>query len=208
MAHLVLVRHGLSTYNEQGLWAGWADPPLSEKGKEEARKTALALLDVTFDAGYTSKLIRARDTLLEIKKNLPKSDFQIIEDKSLNERNYGEFTGKNKWDVKKQIGDEAFLKVRRSWDYPIPNGESLKQVYERVIPYYQTEILPKLKEGKNIIVVSSGNTLRALVKYLESISDIDIAKLEIGTGEAYIYQVDNQGNITNKEIRAANPIIP
>jgi 2,3-bisphosphoglycerate-dependent phosphoglycerate mutase len=117
------------------------------------------------------------------------------------ERNYGDFTGMNKWEVEKQMGKEEFMKLRRGWDYPIPNGESLKDVYDRVIPYYKENILPKLKGGKNIIVSSSGNALRSLVKYLEEVSDEDISKVEIAPGEVYVYQIDEDGNVVSKEIR-------
>lgn len=205
MAKLVLVRHGLSEYNEKGLWAGWADPMLTPKGREEAKKTAATLTDILFDVAYTSPLRRAVETLEEMKPLFSRSNIETIADKAINERNYGDFTGKNKWQVKEDIGEEEFKKLRRSWDYPIPNGESLRQVYERVIPYYTSEIEPKLKAEKNVLVVSSGNSLRALVKYLENIADEDISTLEIGTGEALVYNIDEQGLVTNKEVRATNP---
>jgi 2,3-bisphosphoglycerate-dependent phosphoglycerate mutase len=93
------------------------------------------------------------------------------------------------------------LKLRRGWDYPVPNGESLKQVYDREIPYYESTILPQLKEGKNIIIAGSGNNLRALVKYLEDISDDDISDVQIAPGEIYLYDINNLGEVTSKEIR-------
>jgi 2,3-bisphosphoglycerate-dependent phosphoglycerate mutase len=205
MSKLVLVRHGLSEYNEKGLWAGWADPMLTPKGREEAKKTAGALTDITFDAAYTAILRRTTETLEEMIPFLSVNNIEKISDKALNERNYGDFTGKNKWQVKKEIGEEEFNKLRRSWDYPVPNGESLKQVFERVVPYYTTVIEPKLKEGKNVLIVSSGNSLRALVKHLEKIADEDISTLEIGTGEALVYEIDKEGSVVNKETRATNP---
>ncbi len=152
-------------------------------------------------------LQRAKHTL-DIIRETRGIDLKVTENKALNERNYGDFTAKNKWEVKKELGDDEFLKLRRSWDYPVPNGESLKQVYERVIPYYTQEILPKIKLGKNIIIASSGNALRALVKHLENISDEKITGVEIGTGEVYVYELDKEGNVVSKEIRAENPIIP
>lgn len=206
MSYLVLVRHGLSEYNKQGLWAGWADPALTPEGVEEAKKAGEILKDINFDFAYTNVLQRCIKTLEEIKKALNLTDIPSIETKDLNERNYGDFTAKNKWQVKEHLGEEEFLKLRRSWDYPIPNGESLKQVYEREIPYFEIEILPKLKEGKNIIIVSSGNSLRALAKYLENIPDESISSLEIGTGEVYVYQLDNNGKVINKDIRSANEL--
>ncbi len=203
MATLVLVRHGKSEWNEKGLWTGWRDIPLAPKGIEEAKATGESLKDLHFDYAYTSALIRAQQTLEEILKVIGQTP-PTTKDKALNERDYGDYTEKNKWDIQKEVGEEEFQKIRRSWDYPPPNGESLKMVYERVLPYFQTEILPKLKEGKNIIIAAHGNSLRALVKHLENISDNDIALLEIGTGEAYVYQLDNNGSVTSKEIRGEN----
>ncbi len=203
MATLVLVRHGLSEYNKKGLWTGWTDVPLAPEGFEQAQKTAEELKDITFDYCYSSPLIRSIQTLDEIKKTLDIT-LPTIQNEALNERNYGIYTGKNKWQVKDQLGEEEFQKLRRSWDYPIPEGESLKQVYEREIPYYQEEIEPKLKQRKNILIVSSGNDLRALAKYLENIPDEEIGNLEIGTGETYVYQMDEQAKVVSKEIRNKN----
>ncbi len=203
MAILVLVRHGLSEYNKKGIWAGWDNPPLAPEGFEEARKTGEELKDIHFDFAYSSALIRAQQTLDEILKVISQAP-PVVNNQALNERNYGDFTAKNKWEVKKELGEEEFQKLRRGWDYPVPNGESLKQVYEREIPYYTSEIEPKLKEGKNIIISSSGNALRALVKYLENIPDENVATLEIGTGEAYVYTVSSEGKVENKEIRGVN----
>lgn len=112
-------------------------------------------------------------------------------------------TGKNKYEVEKQVGKEEFMRLRRSWDYPPPNGESLKMVYERVVPYYETEILPHLKEGKNILIAAHGNSLRALIKYLDHISDEDIPNLEFATGSIYIYQIDTEGKVVDKKIHSA-----
>lgn len=205
MAYLVLVRHGISEYNKKGLWAGWDDPEMTVEGKEEALHAGLAIKDIHFDFGYTSPFKRTKDTLQIILQTINQENLPIIKNSALNERNYGDFTAKNKWEIKKQIGDEEFLKLRRSWNYPIPNGESLKQVYERTVPYYLSNILPQLQQDKNIIISSSGNALRALVKYLDHISDEDITKLEIATGEVYIYQIDRNGMITDREIRSSHP---
>lgn len=205
MAYLALVRHGLSTYNQKGLWTGWEDPPLAEEGKEEARKAADSVKDIKFDVAFTSPLIRAKETLSIILSEINQAKLPVFEDKALNERNYGIYTGRNKWEIKEQIGEKEFQKLRRGWDYPIQKGESLKQVYERVVPYYKVEVLPKLKEGKNVLVSSSGNAIRALVKYLERISDEQIPNVEISTGEVYLYAIDPNGKIIKKEIRASNP---
>lgn len=203
MAKLVLVRHGKSEWNEKGLWTGWRDIPLAPKGVEEAKTTGEQLKDIHFDYAYTSALMRAQQTLSEILRVINQTP-PITNDKALNERDYGDYTEKNKWDIQKELGEEEFQRIRRSWDYPPPNGESLKMVYERVIPYFESEILPHLKSGENIIIAAHGNSLRALVKYLENISEDEIATLEIGTGEAYVYDIDTEGKVTNKEIRGIN----
>lgn len=205
MAYLVLVRHGMSQYNKDGMWTGWDDPDLIPEGVEEAKKAAGFLRDIHFDFVYTSVLKRTIQTADEMKKALQLEQVPTISSKELNERNYGVYTAKNKWEIKKEVGEDLFAKIRRSWDFPIDKGESLKQVYERVVPYYTTEILPKLENGKNILLVSSGNALRALVKYLENISDEKIPYLEIATGEIYVYEIGSPGNVIKKEIRNPHP---
>lgn len=201
MASLILVRHGESEWNAKSLWTGWTDIALSEKGHEEARSAGEKLGDIHFDIAFTSDLTRAHQTLDEILNVLTLTDLPTNKNSALKERNYGDYTGKNKWEIQKEVGEEKFTRIHRGWDEPIPNGETLKDVYERVIPYYQKEILPELKLGKNVIVSAHGNSLRALVKYLENISDKDIENLEIPTGEVLVYQVDQQGKTASKEIR-------
>lgn len=200
MANLILVRHGESEWNEKGLWTGLKDIGLSKKGRQEARLAGEKLKGFSIDFAYISVLIRAKQTLDEIKSVLG-IDVPTNENAALNERDYGIYTGKNKWEIQKEVGVEKFKQIRRGWDVPIENGESLKDVYERTVPYYQTEILPKLKEGKNVLISAHGNSLRALVKYLENISDKDVENLEIATGEIYIYSFNNQGAIISKKIR-------
>ncbi len=203
MAYLVLVRHGESTYNAKGVWTGWLNPPLSGKGFEEAKQAGKLLKDIKFDIAYTSDLLRAQQTLDEIEKILG-IEIQTIISPEIKERNYGDYTDKNKWEVEEQLGEEEFKKLRRSFDYPVPNGESLKDVYSRTVPYYQEEILPKLKLGQNILVSAHGNSLRALTKYLENISDEEIENLEIPTGQVIVYQIDAEGKVTSKEILGTN----
>ncbi len=204
MGKLVLVRHGLSEYNKKGLWTGWDNPPLTPEGIEEAKRAGESLADIHFDYGYASALIRAQQTLEEIKNVTNQKDLPTVYDALLNERNYGDYTGKNKWQIKEQVGEEKFQKIRRGWDYPIPHGESLKQVYEREVPYVISTILPKVAEGKNVIIASSGNALRAIVKYLENTPNDQIALLEFGTGEVYVYDIDATGKVVHKEVRASN----
>lgn len=199
MAKLILIRHGESEWNAKGLWTGWTDIGLSKKGKEQARLAGEKLKGIQIDFAFTSVLKRAKQTLAEI-KNVLGIDIPTFEDKALNEKNYGIYTGKNKWEIKKEAGDELFLKIRKSWDYQIPDGESLMQVYERVILYFQNTILPYLKQGKNVLISAHHNSLRALVKYLENISDMDIPNMEIKVGEIDMFEIDNNGKVISKKI--------
>lgn len=200
MAKLILVRHGESEWNAKGLWTGLIDISLSEKGKNEAKNAAEKLKGITIDISYISSLERAKQTWEIIKQKLNLKNVQEFENKALNERDYGILTGQNKWQIKEKYGEDKFLKIRRGWDYAIEKGETLKNVYQRVIPYYQQEILPKLVTGKNILISAHGNSLRALVKYLENIPDNEISKLEIATGQIYSYEIDNEGKILSKII--------
>lgn len=199
MSKLVLVRHGESKWNAVGAWTGLTDISLDEKGKKVAQKDGALLKGIEFQIAFTSKLRRAKQSLDEIIKVL--GPIPSIENEALNERDYGDLTGKNKLEVKKAFGEEQYLKWRRGWDDPIPNGETLKNVYERVESYYKEKILPELLSGKNVIIVAHGNSLRALIKYLENIADEDIPNLELETGEIYIFTLDKEGVIAEKEIR-------
>jgi len=200
MAILALVRHGESTWNARGIWTGWQDPPLSQKGIEEARQAGEQLKGISFDIAFVSDLIRAKQTLDEILTATGQKP-EIIETQALRERNYGEHTKKNKWGILKELGEEKFKKLRRGWNDPVPNGETLKDVYSRVVPYYRNGILPNIKQGKNVLISAHENSLRALVKYLDGLSDSDVENLEIATGEVLIYKIDKNGKVTSKEIR-------
>lgn len=201
MAYLVLVRHEESEWNAKGIWTGVTDVGLDEKGKENSLKIGQDLKGMDFQIAFISKLKRARETLVEILKVLGKTDLTIIGDAALNERDYGSLTGKNKWEVEKEYGEEQFNKWRRGWDEPVPGGETLKDVYKRVVPYYEQQILPQLKNNKNVLVVAHGNSLRTLIKYLENISDEAVTNLEVSPDEIFIYEVDEEGKIINKEIK-------
>ncbi|OGH21243.1 MAG: hypothetical protein A2958_01970 [Candidatus Levybacteria bacterium RIFCSPLOWO2_01_FULL_38_13] len=202
MATLALVRHGESTWNAKGVWTGWQDPPLSIRGIEESRKAGKKLKDIKFDLAFTSDLLRAQQTLKQIGYVLKEQILAVVSP-ALKERNYGTYTGKNKWSILKELGEEGFKKLRRGWDVPVPNGETLKDVYNRTVPYYEKEILPKLKEGKNVLVSAHGNSLRALVKYLDGLTDTEVENLEIPTGEVIVYKVGTDGNVVSKELRRA-----
>lgn len=207
MSHLILVRHCMSSYNAKGLWTGWDDPSLTDEGRQQAKLAAKALENIAIDVAFVPPQKRSIETLQEIlavlQKNVP-----ITKDRGIMERNYGDFTAKNKWEVKKELGDAEFFHLRRGWDYPIPNGESLKQVYERAVPFYQNHVLPELKRGKNVIIVSSGNALRSLVKYLDDIPDDKIAEFEIAVGEILLYKIDENGKAIKRERRNATNLVP
>lgn len=201
MAKLILVRHGQSEYNAKDLWAGWTDSPLTELGRIEAREAGEEIKDLKIDVVFVSDLIRSKQTWEEMAKVLNLENLPTIEAPEIKERSYGDLVGLNKWEVKKKYGDEQWLKWRRGWDEPISNGETLKDVYNRVIPFYINTTLPLLESGKNVLLSAHGNSLRALVKYLENIPNDEIWKLEIPTGTVYVYDLDRDGKITNKEIR-------
>ncbi len=208
MAYLVLVRHGESEWNAKSLWTGWTDVELTERGRGQARAEASLFKDMKFDICFTSTLKRAKQTWDEIRTEIQAIGIPTIEDKALNERDYGDLTGKNKWKIKEEYGEELFQKWRRSWDVRPPKGESLKDVSERVVPYYRAKILSEIKLGKNVIVVAHGNSLRALMKYLENIPDNEIAKVEIGLSEAYVFEIDKEGKIVGKEVRTVGTEAP
>lgn len=203
-SHLVLIRHGESVWNAQGKWQGWRDIPLTDKGRNEAKLAASELTDIKFDIAFTSDLIRAKETMEIIKKELNCNDLPTIIEPGFKERNYGIYTGKVKWEIKEMLGEEEFKRLRRGWDVPIPEGESLKDVYDRAVPKYLELILPEVKNGLNILLVAHGNSNRVLIKYIEKIPDNLISTLEIATGEVMIYILDKYGKILSKEKRVVN----
>jgi 2,3-bisphosphoglycerate-dependent phosphoglycerate mutase len=201
MAYLILVRHGQSEWNALGLWTGLRDVALTEQGRIEARSAVNHLKDITLHKAYSSKLTRAKDTLQEIKEALDHTTLETIEHEAFNERDYGDYTAKNKWEIAEQLGEDEFTKLRRSWDHPVPNGETLKDVHARVIPYYEEQVLKDLKAGKNVIIAAHGNSLRALMKHLEEHAEDKVHELEIGTGEVHMYEISEEGEVISKEIR-------
>lgn len=185
MALLILARHGQSEWNKKGLWTGITDIPLSEEGVLEARKAAEALSGILIGRAHVSPLSRARRTLEEMFSVLGLADVPVRTDDALRERHYGIFTGKNKWQVREEIGEEEFHRIRRGWDAPIPEGESLKDVHARVVPYFEEYILPDLLAGHHTLVVGHNNTFRALIKHIEGISDEMVSEIDIPTGGLY-----------------------
>ena len=200
MVKLLLLRHLQSQWNLENRFTGWVDIPLSEEGIRSAKDVAGKLLGFEIDKVYTSPLIRNKETVSLILKNLGKKDLPVVIDKSLDERNYGQLQGLNKNEVKKQYGEEQVKLWRRSWNQAPPGGESLKDVYNRVVPFCRKYIERDLKQGKSVLVVASHNSLRALVKYIEKISNKDIINLEIPAGALIKYELDKSLRVKNKKV--------
>ena len=190
---LVLVRHGQSEWNAKNLFTGWKDPKLTDLGIQEAIRAGelLETRNLNFDLMFTSDLFRAQETGRLILEQINQKDIEIIQDQSLNERNYGDLAGLNKDEAREKWGEEQVHIWRRSFDIPPPGGESLKNTAERVLPYFEREIMPKVKKSLNILVAAHGNSLRALVMHLENITSEEIVKLEIATGDPLIYEYSN-----------------
>jgi len=198
--NLVLVRHGQSEWNAKNLFTGWKNPGLTETGVKEAINAGKLIKDekINFDTMYTSELIRAQltgNTILEI---INQSDIPVIKDIALNERNYGSLAGLNKDDAREKWGEEQVHIWRRSYDIPPPDGESLENTAERVLPYFNKEILPKVISGSNILIAAHGNSLRSLIMQLDELSKEEILNLEIPTGAPIKYIFDEYGAVVEK----------
>ena len=221
MGKLIAIRHGQSTWNAENRFTGWVDVDLSEKGLQEAEKSGKLLqeLNINFDICFTSYLKRAINTL-EIVLEVIGKDNKYTKAWELNERHYGALTGLNKAETKKKLGEEQFNKYRRSWDIPppsldknseysshknslykdlnnIPDTESLKNTYDRVVPYFEEHIKNHLKQNKNVILSAHGNSIRALGKKIFNISDKNINLLEIPTGNPLMIDFDNLGKVSD-----------
>lgn len=206
--NLILVRHGQSEWNAKNLFTGWKDPGLTDQGVSEAKNAGKLILEqnIKFDVMYTSMLSRAQKTGDIILGILNHKEIPIIKNEALNERHYGSLAGLNKDDARKKWGDEQVHIWRRSFDMPPPDGESLKDTADRVLPYFETEIMPKVISGSSILIAAHGNSLRALIMKLDSISPEDIVKLEIPTGAPIQYEftpdgiVDKKTNLYEKQL--------
>lgn len=196
---LLLIRHGESEWNALGRWTGTTDVHLTEKGFHEAALFGQAIKNFKIDHAFTSQQVRALETLEGIFDASGQLNIPFERTDAFNERDYGDYTGKNKWEMKDLLGTDRFNHLRRDWDYPVPGGETLKMVFNRAVPYYKKHVLPLLNKGKNVLVVSHGNSIRALIKYLERISNAGVADLEMPFGNVLIYEVDADGYATKKE---------
>ena len=202
---LVLVRHGESEWNKLNLFTGWRDPDLTETGIEEAHRAGVLLKKEAnvFDIAFTSALKRAQHTLDIILNELGQKGLEIVRDQALNERHYGDLCGLNKDDARKKWGEEQVHIWRRSYDVPPPGGESLKDTAARVLPYYESTILPQVLAGKNVLVSAHGNSLRALIMQLDKLSTDEILKLNLPTGEPYVYRLNADGSVASKATLSA-----
>lgn len=218
MKKLVLLRHGESTWNKENRFTGWTDVALSEKGVQEAKTAGLVLKQngFAFDVAYTSLLKRAIKTLWIVLEDMEQMWIPVNLSWRLNERHYGALQGLNKSDTAAKFGEQQVLLWRRSYDvrppaldksdsrYPgndpryrglpekyLPLTECLKDTVTRFLPYWEETIAPAVKSGQNVIIAAHGNSLRALVKYLDRISDEQIVELNIPTGIPLVYELDN-----------------
>ncbi len=217
MYEITLIRHGESSWNKENRFTGWTDVPLSEKGIDEARAAGRIMKDegLIFDLAFTSVLKRAIKTLWLALEEMDRMWIPVRHSWKLNERHYGTLQGLNKAETAAKYGDAQVKIWRRSYDVPppfldtyderypgkdprysnlspaeLPAGECLADTVDRVVPYWDSEIVPEIKSGKKIIIAAHGNSLRALVKYLDNISDKDILELNIPTGVPLLYKLD------------------
>ena len=200
MGVLILIRHGQSVWNAENRFTGWTDVELSESGVAEAERAGDLLSEIRFGVVHTSGLIRAQKTAeIIMSRNNVSGKIPVMKDQRLNERHYGDLQGLNKAETAEKHGAEQVHIWRRSFDVPPPGGESLKMNAERTIPYFEEEIVPDLKDGKNVLVSAHGNSLRSIVMHIESISPEEIVSLEIATGTPMFYKYDIESGELTRE---------
>ncbi|MFA6254369.1 MAG: 2,3-diphosphoglycerate-dependent phosphoglycerate mutase [Candidatus Paceibacterota bacterium] len=216
MAKLILLRHLESEWNKENRFSGWTDVPLSEEGMARAKEKAQELKNESIDEVFTSPLSRNKNTTFLVLEDFGKRAIFLEPDEkaglaadclpvyvtnTLDERSYGLLEGMNKGEVLKEFGEERTYEWRRAWDVAPPEGESLKDVYERAVPFYRSYIEPELRAGKDILVVASHNSLRALAKYIENIPNDEIINFEIPFGGMTVYDLDKNLKVIKKEVR-------
>jgi 2,3-bisphosphoglycerate-dependent phosphoglycerate mutase len=218
MRTLILLRHGQSTWNQENRFTGWTDVPLTDQGVGEAREAGRVLLDGGYapDIAFTSVLKRAIKTLWLALETMDRMWIPVERSWRLNERHYGDLQGKDKAETVRKYGEEQVLAWRRSYDTPpppletdddrfpgsdpryrglssaeLPRTESLKITVDRVLPYWHERIAPELRQGRQVLIASHGNSLRALVKYLDQVGDDEIVGLNIPTGLPLVYELND-----------------
>ena len=198
MPALILLRHGQSQWNLENRFTGWVDVPLSPKGEDEARAAGEKLRGRHIDKLYTSVLRRAVDTATLALEAAGTTVPVTERDAALNERMYGDLQGLNKAEAAKRFGDAQIKLWRRSYDVRPPGGESLSDTAARVLPYWESHVLPDLQAGRDVLVVAHGNSLRALVMHLDGLSHAEVLELEIPTGAPLLYEIGTDRQITGK----------
>jgi len=198
---LVLLRHTETTDNAAGRWSGTRNVSLTPKGRADAEKFGVLLCDINFDVIYVSQLRRTGQTLKSMLKTYGATRAKIKKTGAIDERDYGKLAGRDKWLTRAQVGVRTWTDIRRGWDTPIPDGETLQDVYERVVPWYREIVVPQLLAGKNILIVGHGNSGRALRKYLERVNDVAIRRVEMDFDQVRIYNVNNYGYASSCKIR-------
>ncbi|SFP67343.1 2,3-bisphosphoglycerate-dependent phosphoglycerate mutase [Parafilimonas terrae] len=197
---LILLRHGQSLYNLENRFTGWQDVELTETGCHEAEGAAKQLKNGKIDIAFTSALKRAQHTLQIILDSCGLQNIPVIKNAALNERSYGELEGLDKAETAIKYGAEQVHIWRRSFDVAPPGGESLKDTYERVVPYFKKAILPELLKGKNVLVVAHGNSLRSLIMFIESLAPEQIVVRELATCVPVTYEFDDE-KLKDLEVR-------
>jgi len=200
MALLVLVRHGESQWNLENRFTGWIDIPLTEKGREEARRAAEKIRDIHFDRAYTSVLQRATESLDIMLQVIGQQGIPVAYDRALNERHYGDLQGLNKAETAEKFGKKQVHLWRRSYDVAPPGGESLKDTAARTLPYFEAHILPDLRAGKNVLVSAHGNSLRSIVMQLDQLTREQVIELNLATGVPIVYEFSPDLQIISKKI--------
>ncbi len=200
MGKFIVVRHHESDWNHKGLWTGMRDRHLTEYGFQKSEEMGLLIKDITIDHAYASMQVRSIETLSSMLEAIGQFHVPTEHSSALNERDYGDYTGKNKWDMEKILGEDGWNIVRREWDCPIPHGETLKMVYERTVPFFLETILPRLRKGENVLMVSHGNAIRSIMKYIERIPDNAVKDIEMLFGVVVVYELDTEGHMISKDI--------
>lgn len=200
MGTLILLRHGQSQWNLENRFAGWTDIPLTEQGTKDASTVGQALAEFTFDCAFTSRLIRAQNTLNIVLTMTGQNGIPVIIDSALNERHYGDLQGLNKAETAEKYGQEQVLLWRRSFSTRPPGGESIEDCERRTWPFFKEYILPHLVNNETVLVAAHGNSLRPIIKNLDNISGDDVAAMEIGLCTPYIYKFEG-GQVVSKDVR-------
>ncbi len=215
MGTLVLIRHGLSQWNLENRFTGWVDVPLTDAGRDEAKRGAALITGLRFDRAFTSALIRAQQTLDIVLQELGQPGIPVERNRALNERHYGALQGLNKAETAKRYGEQQVHIWRRSYDVAPPKdktewnpegiSESLKDTAARTLPYFTSTILPLVQAGQTILVVAHGNSLRAIVMHLDHLTNAQVLELNIATGAPILYELDAQGRVVKKTVHQLPP---